>query len=148
MPLARAVIDLIVPMRCAGCGAPGEPWCETCRATVVPAPALSVTGCDGVVVGGRYTGALRSAVLAMKRDRPALAPVLAHGLWHGRLPEVDVVTWVPAGPARRARGYDQGRRLGRAAARMIDRPARPLLVRRGATGQRGLSAGARRDNAA
>lgn len=47
-----------------------------------------------------------------------------------RAPAADVLTWVPASPARRRRrGFDQGELLARAIARRLGIPARRLLRR-------------------
>jgi predicted amidophosphoribosyltransferase len=66
------VLDLILPLECGGCGAPSTRWCEACAA------ALSVAADQPHVVNpridpqvpvfalGRYAGARRQAILALK----------------------------------------------------------------------------------
>ena len=148
--MLQAVAALLLPSRCAGCGMLGHRWCPTCVSECRRPPhRRTVTGCGVLVVGGAYEGPLRRAVLSFKRDRPALAGPLTDALWRDRLPvAVDCVTWVPAGPGRRRRGFDQGQVLARSAARLVDRPAVALLERRGRRGQQALGAEDRRTNAA
>lgn len=146
MSLLRQLADLLLPQRCAGCGVVGGPWCAACSGTVAPAKR-SIVACDSVLVGGVYEGPLRRAVLALKRDRPDLARALAGDLWRDGLPEhVESVTWIPAGPGRRVRGYDQGRHLARAAGWLLRVPSLRLLDHIG-PGQRDLPAAERRLNA-
>jgi predicted amidophosphoribosyltransferase len=66
------VLDLILPLECGGCGAPSTRWCDAC------ALELSVAADQPHVVNprvdpqvpvfalGRYAGARRRAILAMK----------------------------------------------------------------------------------
>jgi predicted amidophosphoribosyltransferase len=66
------VLDLILPLQCGGCGAPSTRWCEACAAE------LSVASDEPRVVNpridpqvpvfalGRYAGARRQAIIAMK----------------------------------------------------------------------------------
>jgi predicted amidophosphoribosyltransferase len=66
------VLDLILPLQCGGCGAPATRWCDTC------ANELSVAADQPHVVNprvdpqvpvfalGRYVGARRQAILALK----------------------------------------------------------------------------------
>jgi len=62
--------------------------------------------------------------------------------------EVDVVTWVPLSPKRRARrGYDQARALAVVVARQHGLPARPLLRRVRDLGPQARRAGADRREA-
>jgi predicted amidophosphoribosyltransferase len=81
------VLDLILPRECGGCGAPATGWCDTC------AKELSVSAQQPVVVNpridpqvpvfalGRYAGARRQAILALKeRGRGDLVAPLARGL--------------------------------------------------------------------
>jgi predicted amidophosphoribosyltransferase len=126
------VLDLILPLECGGCGAPGTRWCDAC------ARELSVAADQPHVVNprvdpqvpvfalGRYVGARRQAILAMKEHgRGDLVAPLARALAIGlhRL-----LTWgmletpltiVPA-PTRRSaarrRGGDPVTRLARVAA--------------------------------
>ena len=81
------MLDLILPLECGGCGAPATRWCDTC------AKELSAAAQQPVVVNpridpqvpvfalGRYAGARRRAILAMKeRGRGDLAAPLACAL--------------------------------------------------------------------
>ncbi|MFW3115835.1 hypothetical protein MHAE_18896 [Mycobacterium haemophilum DSM 44634] len=125
------VLDLILPLECGGCGAPATRWCDAC------AVELSVAASEPRVVSpridplvpvftlGRYAGARRQAILAMKEHgrRDLVAP-LAHALAVGvhRLLVWGMVetplTVVPA-PTRRAaarrRGGDPVTRMARLA---------------------------------
>jgi predicted amidophosphoribosyltransferase len=125
------VLDLILPLECGGCGAPSTRWCDAC------ASELSVAADQPHVVNpridpqvpvfalGRYAGARRRALLAMKeRGRGDLAAPLARALAIGvhRLLSWGMaetpLTLVPA-PTRRSaarrRGGDPVTRLARAA---------------------------------
>jgi predicted amidophosphoribosyltransferase len=121
------VLDLILPLECGGCGAPATRWCDAC------AVELSVAADQPHVVNprvdtqvpafalGRYAGARRRAIVAMKeRGRGDLVAPLGRALSIGvhRL-----LTWglletpltiVPA-PTRRSaarrRGGDPATRL-------------------------------------
>jgi predicted amidophosphoribosyltransferase len=81
------VLDLILPLECGGCGAPATRWCDAC------ASALSVAGDEPHLVSprvdpqvpvfalGRYAGARRDAILAVKeRGRGDLVAPLASAL--------------------------------------------------------------------
>ena len=66
------MLDLILPLECGGCGTPSTGWCDAC------AVELSVAAEQPHVVNpridpqvpvfalGRYAGARRQAILAMK----------------------------------------------------------------------------------
>ncbi|MGO8940452.1 MAG: ComF family protein [Mycobacterium sp.] len=84
------MLDLILPLQCGGCGAPSTRWCDTC------ANELSVAADQPHVVNprvdpqvpvfalGRYVGARRQAILALKeRGRGDLVPPLARALAAG-----------------------------------------------------------------
>lgn len=125
------VLDLILPLECGGCGAPSTRWCDACAAELAVKPdephliSPRVDPLVPVFALGRYAGARRQALLALKeRGRGDLVVPLAHTLALGvhRL-----VTWglvetplaiVPA-PTRRSaarrRGGDPVTRLARAA---------------------------------
>lgn len=125
------MLDLVLPLECGGCGAPSTRWCDTCaqELTVAPdAPHVASPRVDPqvpVFALGRYAGARRNAIVAMKdHGRTDLITPLAQALAVGvhRL-----VTWglldvpltiVPA-PTRRAaarrRGGDPVARIAGAA---------------------------------
>ena len=68
----RMLLDLVLPLECGGCGAPGTRWCPTCaRALTVHTdePMVITPRLDpGVPVFslGRYAGSRRAAIVAMK----------------------------------------------------------------------------------
>jgi predicted amidophosphoribosyltransferase len=125
------VLDLILPLECGGCGAPSTRWCEVCAkelAVAADEPHVVNPRVDpGVPVFalGRYAGARREAVIAVKEHgrTDLVAPLslaLAVGI-HRLLAwgMVDVpLTIVPA-PTRRSaarrRGGDPVSRMVRAA---------------------------------
>ncbi|MBO0874330.1 MAG: ComF family protein [Pseudonocardia sp.] len=80
--MLAGLVDLVLPVACAGCGVAGRVWCAACTAGAGP-PRL-VCGRRGLgavpptlAVGG-YTGPLRAALLAYKeRGRRELAVPLA-----------------------------------------------------------------------
>lgn len=147
--VARALLDLVWPPRCAACGEPPreEPFCEICAEALEPVPPGCARcgqpgpdalcgGCraappafDAVRAGGLLGGPLADAIHALKyRDRPALARPL--GAWlAGRVPLPDgaVVVSVPlARGRRRERGYDQAALLADALARAAGARGRRL----------------------
>ena len=79
-PLA-ALLDLLLPRTCGGCGAGpagSGGWCPACAEDTAGPVAVRVPGAGRVVVAGRYRGPLRRAVLEYKeRGRRDLAPDLA-----------------------------------------------------------------------
>lgn len=133
-PLAttlKHVLDLVLPLECGGCGAPSTRWCDAC------AKELSVGPDEPHVVSpridpqvpvfalGRYAGARREAIVAMKdHGRTDLVAPLARALAVGvhRLLTWGMVelplTVVPA-PTRRSaarrRGGDPVNRMAAAA---------------------------------
>jgi predicted amidophosphoribosyltransferase len=125
------VLDLILPLECGGCGAPSTRWCDACAAELSVAaeqPHVVNPRIDPqvpVFALGRYAGARRQAILAMKEHgRGDLVAPLARALAVGvhRLLTWGMVetplTIVPA-PTRRSaarrRGGDPVARLARAA---------------------------------
>ncbi|SFN12416.1 Predicted amidophosphoribosyltransferases [Pseudonocardia ammonioxydans] len=169
-PLA-ALLDLLLPRTCGGCGAgpPGSGgWCPACAEDTAGPFAVGVPGAGRVVVAGRYRGPLRRAVLAYKeRGRRDLAPDLAALLVPavagvlpgGRPPDADPVgvRLVPA-PSRpsaaRARGGDHVLRLCRALERRLAAAGLPaatlpvLALDRRARDSVGLDAAGRAENLA
>jgi predicted amidophosphoribosyltransferase len=79
------VLDLVLPLECGGCGAPSTRWCEACARELAVGPdaprVVSPRIDPGVPVLalGRYAGARRQAIVAMKdRGRSDLIAPLAH----------------------------------------------------------------------
>ena len=154
--LGAALVDLVLPADCAGCGAPEAPWCPSCSARLGPPSWPLVPGGPQVHAVGRYTGPLRTALLRYKeRGRRDLAGPLA-ALLRPALGQVATapVTWLVPAPSRpsaaRARGGDHVARLCRALAAgdASVRVARPLRLTRRARDSVGLDATQRAANLA
>jgi predicted amidophosphoribosyltransferase len=162
----RALTDLLVPSRCAGCQCDGPPLCPDCTA-LFGRPLRVRLGDDlpPVYALGRYRGPLRAAVLAYKeRGRRELAGPLGRALADGvrRLGAADGAelardgVWlvpVPSRPsAARRRGGDHVRRLAAGAAEALATGGVPaavapaLRLARGARDSVGLDAAARAAN--
>jgi predicted amidophosphoribosyltransferase len=126
------LLDLVLPLECGGCGGPGTRWCDTCRRTLAVQPDEPVIITPRLNPGvpvfslGRYAGARRAAIVAMKEHgRTDLVGPLAIAVGEGlaRLVAWGIVevplTLVPA-PTRaassRRRGGDPVTALARAAA--------------------------------
>lgn len=160
------VLDLVLPLECGGCGLPAVRWCDGC------ARELSVSVGEPVVVSprvdpgvpvfalGRYRGARRQAILALKeRGRGDLVAPLAYALAvavHRLLSWglVDIPLTVVPAPTRRSaarrRGGDPVARMARAAlARHPDiRVAEVLRMRALVRDSVGLGTSARERNVA
>jgi predicted amidophosphoribosyltransferase len=85
----RALLDLLLPVECAGCGAPDAPWCSACAALLGRPVRVYPPGClvgpalcsPPVYALGVYRGRLRTALLAYKeRGRRDLAEPLGGAL--------------------------------------------------------------------
>jgi len=147
-----ALIDVLLPPSCAGCGRYGSLLCDACRASFRSASPAAVTFAQadpGVVVGGsltfavaafRYEGAVRGALQRLKYGASAR---LAHPLVVAALPAfvrllqvsgpMPVVP-VPVHPDRlRERGYNQAALLARLLARGARLPVSEILIRGRAT---------------
>ncbi|MEU6426063.1 phosphoribosyltransferase family protein [Microbispora sp. NPDC046973] len=139
-----ALLDLILPPRCAGCGAPGALACPSCRAELLrePAPRPPDPPPPGLPVcwsATAYDGAARRMILAYKeRGRTALVPVLAASVsacvaaWAaggaGARREVWLVPVPSARAASRRRGHDPVRAVAAAAARELCRRGLPAAL--------------------
>ncbi|GLX04365.1 phosphoribosyltransferase family protein [Microbispora sp. NBRC 16548] len=138
-----ALLDLILPPRCAGCGAPGAPACPSCTAELLREPAPRSPdppppGLPDCWSATAYDGAARRMILACKeRGRTALVPVLAAAVsacvaaWAaggGVRREVWLVPVPSARAASRRRGHDPVRAVAAAAARELCRRGRPAAV--------------------
>ena len=135
------LVALVLPGRCPGCGQPGEPHCPACqRAVLPPLPAPPPPGVDWWAAPFAYDGVVRELVARAKyHGRHAALTWLGDRMvdtwadaWTDAAgPRLDLVTWVPAAPARRrARGIDHARVLGRTVARGLGVATASLLVRR------------------
>jgi predicted amidophosphoribosyltransferase len=128
------MLDLILPLECGGCGIPATRWCEGCARELIVKPddphlvSPRIDPQVPVFALGRYGGARRQAILAMKeRGRGDLVAPLALALAVGlhRLLSWGIVetplTIVPAptrrSSARRRGGDPVARMAGTAVAR-------------------------------
>jgi predicted amidophosphoribosyltransferase len=125
------VLDLILPLECGGCGAPSTRWCAACAGELSVAadqPHVVTPRMDPLVpvfALGRYAGARRRAILAMKEHgRGDLAAPLARALavgvhrllcWGMIEPPLTIVPAPTRRSAARRRGGDPVARLARAA---------------------------------
>jgi predicted amidophosphoribosyltransferase len=157
MSAAAALLDLLVPPVCAGCGAPGRDLCPGCRRALVFLPARRCARCglpapcaqrgrcpaarqafDAAWAPVAYAGSAPAIVVALKgRSRLRLAGVMAAqiaaGAPAGLLAPGVVLVPVPCHPSRRrARGFDQSARLARALAARTGLPVADVLRRGGA----------------
>ncbi|MFC4115432.1 ComF family protein [Nonomuraea zeae] len=84
--MLNAVLDLVLPSVCAGCGAAGARCCGGCLAELTAAPGRRLpepapAGLPDCWSAARYEGAVRQAIVAYKeRGAVALAGVLAQVL--------------------------------------------------------------------
>ena len=159
----RALLDLLLPRRCPGCGREGEILCQPCGAplrrrlaeppgaplgmpTSHPHGVLQLEWC------GTYSGSIRTVLHAFKyggerRLCQPLADALAER-WRRAGRGADLVTWVPVHPSRRReRGFDQAEELARATASRLGLAVAPCLERRQrTTAQHALGRTARASN--
>jgi predicted amidophosphoribosyltransferase len=149
-PYGPAVLDLLFPLDCPGCGARGAPACRDCLARVRPAPpAPAPDGLDDWVAAFAYEGVIREVVARVKyRNARAAVPWLAAAVAAAASERGlggDVVTWAPTTTVRRRhRGFDPAEVLARAVARRLSLPTARLLDRMPGPPQTGLPASARR----
>ncbi|HEY9086484.1 MAG TPA: hypothetical protein VIN40_11210 [Candidatus Tyrphobacter sp.] len=134
-------LEVLFPPQCGACGEIGSGFCALCAAQSAPLErrqgALLVRGL------GAYTGALRSAILALKDGRRDVARALGECL-SARLPAGAVLVPVPTTAARlRARGFDGVVEMARAAASLCGGRASEVLRQSAGDAQRGRSRAAR-----
>lgn len=170
-PLA-ALIDLVLPRRCLGCGASGAALCAACveQLRVLDGHLCALCGAPRPRAGEErcrecrlrrlafasaraavaYDDALRSFVGAWKERGVRGAAPLAAGLVIGAVvrPRVDVLSFVPPDRDRALRrGHHPPERLARELGARWDLPVVPLLARRaGVRRQRGLGRAERQAN--
>lgn len=166
----RALLDLLLPTPCAGCGAPDAAWCGGCGALLGPAHPVQVpelTGGPPSYALAGYRGPIRAGLLAFKeRGRRDLAAPLGAALGRAlaqlpaRSPGLDIEQcwWLVPVPSRRTAAIRRGGQhveevANRAAATLAasGRPAAVAPALRMAAGVRdsvGMSLSARRANLA
>ncbi|HEY4977335.1 MAG TPA: ComF family protein [Gaiellaceae bacterium] len=168
-----ALLELLLPLRCAACGEPGSGLCERCRErlprlcgplcercgapTAWPvARCLECAGRRVAFASARsallYTGAVPRVIGAWKeRGLRRLAAVLAELVAEEiPSPQVKALTCVPAQHERAlSRGFHPAQALALELARIWELPFEPLLRRVGSPRrQRGLTLSERSRNAA
>lgn len=145
----EALLDalaLVLPVECAGCGAPDRGLCAACATALAPAVERRVLA-DGTPVwsGLVYAGVVRDVVLSLKGHQRtdaagSLAPALAAAIIAAAeavepgAGAVQVVAVPGTRRAYRARGYEPVRLLLRCAGvreRRVFRAARPHAVQKG-----------------
>jgi predicted amidophosphoribosyltransferase len=140
---------------CAGCGAPGRPWCGDCAEGLARAVDPGWVASEVPTVSCLpYADGVPEAIVAFKdRGVRALAGDLADILAAGLLVAGEqagtssMIVPVPSVPAAvRRRGFDHMAVLATRAARLLDRPCRRLLRSGRRADQAGLDHAARRRN--
>lgn len=142
----RALLDVLLPSSCAGCGRAGSVWCTECAAAVgAPRRVPAGPGLPAVYALGRYRGPLRAALLAYKeRGRRELAAPLGRALADGLLAlgvPADGPCLVPVpsrAAAARSRGGDHVLRLARSSAAELAARGVPAAVTPGLRLARGV----------
>ena len=161
----RALLDLLLPPTCAGCGAEGRALCERCArplrrrldeppgipvglAVPVPPDLVQVEWCAA------FTGPVRAAIHAHKyRGERRIAGPLGRALaerWARVGRGGDLVVPVPIHPGRlRERGFDQAADLARVCGQHLGLPVAHILERQQrTTAQHSLGRDARARNMA
>lgn len=158
MGILGDVAELVLPRRCAGCGAPGELLCHDCRVQLARPPARVFPPTSphvAVFALGPYAQSHRSVVLAMKERenlavRRYIGAVLDAALDYlearGDIPGECVLVPAPTRPSSaRARGGDPVEACCRATSRAV---APVLSLRERTADQSELDAASRRANLA
>lgn len=131
-PTLVGVLDLMLPLECGGCGAPSTRWCAACAAELrarAAQPLVVTPRLDPgvpVLALGRYAGARRNAIIAVKEHGRAdlvapLGQTLRIGLcrllsWGLIETPLTIVTAPTRALSARRRGGDPVARVAAAAA--------------------------------
>lgn len=127
--MRSALLDLLYPAECVGCGDATGPLCARCRGDPVSATAHAPDPCPAgfppTWAAAGYDGAIRTALLSYKergrrdlaRDLGALLAVAVAGATDA--PSVVLVPVPSSRSAARARGGDHVARLARTAVREL-----------------------------
>ena len=140
---------LLMPVDCAGCGAPDRSLCAECAAALVPQVAVRSVGELPVVTALRYEGRVRRVILALKeQDRTDVASALSAPLAAAvarvlSTAQAELAIVPTSRRAYRRRGYDPVALLLRHAGL---RPKRVLRPARSTARQKTLSATQRAAN--
>lgn len=153
--LRDALLDalaILVPVDCAGCGAPDRGLCPACRLALAPHPAVRVLP-DGTPVTWSlaYDGAVRETILAFKEKHRTdvarfLAPALTAALGAAVSSQVRLATMPVSRDSYRRRGYDPVRTVLRSAGVPVPPAVLRNVVQRGE--QKRLGVAARAENLA
>ena len=144
-----ALLDLLVPPRCPGCGREGELLCDACLlpfhrrldeppGTPLGLPSDLPRGIVQLEWCGTFSGPVRAAIHLLKyKGQRRLAEPLGEALarrWERSAAGGDVVTWVPVHAEReRERGFDQAELLARVVGEALGLPVLRCLERAAST---------------
>ncbi|WP_260194045.1 hypothetical protein [Actinophytocola gossypii] len=93
----RALTDLIVPSRCAGCAAPGGPWCPDCARTLAgPIPVVRPA-----LPSAHALGLYRGAPAARSSPTRNAAAASCPAPWAGRWPPAYPTSYLARRQCRR-----------------------------------------------
>ena len=149
-----ALLDLLLPPRCGGCGGLGSLYCDACRRRTRRLEEPICRRCGAEVEHARSGCGCRARIRRLTRIRSAAAyegpleKALHRFKYEGRRPlakplamllaerlavdgiAAEAITWVPLHERRRRRrGYNQAELLGRELARLCRLPVVGGLVR-------------------
>ncbi|CAN5564671.1 hypothetical protein BH10ACT3_BH10ACT3_04430 [soil metagenome] len=142
---------MLLPKRCVICRIAGRGLCDSCAATLSPAPDLApppgLASCRSLFL---YEGSGKDVVAALKfdnhRDAVQLIGTTLALLADASAASFDAVTWAPTTTRRRRdRGYDQSELLARAVASALGLPCNAHLQRAGDVSQTGRTRAERLD---
>ncbi len=130
--MLKLLLDLLLPTRCAGCGALGPACCRACSGVWGSLREVTRTPTAGLAplfALARYQGVARRLLIAYKeRGRRDLAPVLGHALAEAllALPGIGPPLCLVPAPSRRAASRARG---GPHVGRLADVAAQELAGR-------------------
>ncbi|MBC7461108.1 MAG: ComF family protein, partial [Thermoleophilia bacterium] len=138
--LLRLLLACVLGGRCPGCGAASlHQLCDRCMGELCATPSAPHAALRDEGVAGRLVRLAKHGRWRAGAD--VFAPIVLKRLG-GRdavALRVDLVSWIPADPARRrVRGGHLPEQVARSVARACGVPARTLLVRQRSRAQRGL----------
>lgn len=160
----QALLDLLYPPRCPGCGKIGVVYCAACQAAIEPVPAPACPRCghpaetvrlcptcertpsalDHIAATAVFASPLREAIHALKYDNNrSLARPLGERMaafWQAGHMEADLIVPVPLHRSRQAeRGYNQAALLAHVLGQATGIPvAERTVMRKKATRQQAL----------